>query len=382
MNRYDFDTPIDRHASDSIKWRKYRNRDVIPLWIADMDFPSPPEVSAALHRRVDHGIYGYGTPSDDLIQTIIVHLQRAYDWAIEADWIVWLPGLVTGLNVACRGVGEPGNVVATAVPVYPPFLTAPKFSRRLLYESRMIVEGNRWQLDFDDLEKNLPAESAMFILCNPQNPTGRIFDREELERLVRLCTARDIVICSDEIHCDLLIEPSRRHVPLATLSPETANRTITLMAPSKTYNIPGLGCSFAVISNDALRRRFCRAMAGIVPDVNVLGLIAAQAAIGHGGPWLSELIAYLRTNRDMVYQEIKNMPGLSMILGEATYLAWIDARALHLDSPQQFFEQHGVGLSDGADFGAPGFLRLNFGCRRELLHQALQRMSEAIGSLR
>jgi cystathionine beta-lyase len=375
---FDFDTGIDRRDSDSHKWRKYKDQDVIPMWVADMDFASPPAVLQALHQRVDHAIFGYAEPMPRLKEAVVEHLHQRHRWAISPEWIVWLPGLVTGLNVACRSVGRPGAGVLTTPPIYPPFFTAPRLAGKRLQTVPLVHGAARWELDLDGLGQAAKGGTSLFLLCNPHNPTGRVFTRQELEALAELCLNANLTICSDEIHCDLVLEPGCRHLPMASLSPEVARRTITLMAPSKTFNLPGLGCAYAVISDPKLRRRLLRAMAGIVPHVNILGYVAAQAAYEHGAPWLDALLAYLRNNRQLVYQAIGQMEGLRMTPVEATYLAWIDARHGGLEDPVRFFERNGVGLSDGALFGAPGFLRLNFGCPRSLLATALERMTHAL----
>ena len=325
---FNFDSPPDRRRTDSAKWRKYYGKDIIPMWVADMDFTSPALIMEALHQRIDHGVFGYGAVDQALSDTVIDYLQRSFQWQVDPGWIIWLPGLVPGLNVACRSVGEPGDSVLTTVPVYPPFLSAPKNMQRRLVTSRLRHDDYHWELDFDDLRKSMDHQTRLFLLCNPHNPTGRVLTRKELITLAGICLDRGLVICSDEIHCDLILEPGCRHIPMASLSPEIARNTITLMAPSKTYNIPGLGCSFAVISDDTLRRRFKRAMAGIVPHVNILGIVAAQAAYAYGGPWLEAVIDYLRNNREMVDQAVSRMRGLAMGKVQATYLAWIDAREL------------------------------------------------------
>jgi len=375
----DFDEIVDRTGTASEKWDRYRGRDVIPLWVADMDFRSPPAVIEALRARVEHGIFGYTHPPAELPQVIGGVLLRDYGWSIESDWIVWLPGLVTGLNVACRAVGRGGDEVLTAVPVYPPFMSAPRNSMRNVVPVPLAEDAGRWTLDFDALEKAVTPRSRLFLLCNPHNPTGRMYDREELARLAELCRRRSLFICSDEIHAGLALDQDKRHIPIATLSPETASRTITLFAPSKTFNIPGLGCAFAVIPDPGLRSLFLGAMEGIVPHVNVLGYTAALAAYRDGGRWLADLLEYLRGNRDLVEREIARMPGLAMKHVEATSLAWIDARRTGLADPAAFFEKVGVGLSDGAVFGGPGFVRLNFGCPRSILREALGRMAKAVG---
>ena len=378
---FDFDRMIDRKHTESAKWQKYKGRDVIPMWVADMDFLSPPAVVEALHSRVAHGIFGYGIPGPALVETVTDYLHQTYQWQVQTDWIVWLPGLVTGLNVTCRSIGTSGDQVLTTVPVYPPFLSAPKNSDRRLVTSRMSLSNQLWQWDLADLEAQMDDRTRLFILCNPHNPTGRVFSRAELMALAQICLKHNLVICSDEIHCDLVLESGRHHLPLASLDPEIARHTVTLMAPSKTYNIPGLSCSYAIISNDRLRRAFKRAMAGIVPHVNVLGLAAAQAAYALGQPWLHELKRYLLENRDVTFDAVRRMPGLSMAPVEATYLAWIDARELSVANPAKWFEAAGVGLSDGAEFDGAGFVRLNFGCPRPQLTHALERMEQALSQL-
>jgi cystathionine beta-lyase len=377
-----FDPVIDRRGTASLKWGKYRERNVIPLWVADMDFRSPPAVVEALKARVDHGVFGYTVTPAALVDTVLEMLAREYGWRVEAPWLVWLPGLVTGLNIACRATGEDGDGVLTTVPVYPPFLSAPGLSRRELATAPMARNGGRWELDFDQLERAVDRCSRLLLLCSPHNPTGRVFERSELTALAEFCERHNLILCSDEIHSGLVLDPGRVHIPTATLGPETARRTITLMAPSKTFNLPGLGCAFAVIPDTELRRRFRRVMAGIVPHVNALGYTAALAAYREGREWHRALLTYLRANRDLVAGAVAQMPGLTMTAVEATYLAWIDASGTGLEDPAGFFEEAGVGLSDGREFGAPGFLRFNFGCPRSLLAEALERMRFALDGRR
>jgi cysteine-S-conjugate beta-lyase len=403
LTAFDFDRGVDRRGSDSLKWNKYAGRDILPLWVADMDFAAPPAVLDALRRRIDHGVFGYGQPGPALVEAVQEHCRREYGWAIAAEWIVWLPGLVTGLHVASRAVGQAGDAVFTATPVYPPFLSAPEYSGRRLVAAPLALtaglrdEGqglsrsgfsqspspspHRWGWDFAAVAEVMKRDKPkLWQLCHPHNPVGRAWREEELREILRLAEKHDVVVCSDEIHCDLMLEP-RRHIPFASLGPEAARRSITLMAPSKTFNIPGLGCAFAVISDARLRRDFRSAMHGIVPHVNTLGLVACEAAYRDCGDWRAASADYLRGNRDRVAAAVAALPGLAMAEVEATYLAWIDARGLNVDNPQRFFEQAGVGLSDGADFGAggAGFVRLNFGCPRATLDAALARMARAIG---
>jgi cystathionine beta-lyase len=375
---FNFDAIIDRRGADSFKWNKYGERDVLPLWVADMDFAAPPAVIAAIRQRVEHGVFGYAAPWPALFDAVICHLQRAYGWRVEAQWLVWLPGLVSGLNVACRAVD--GGVL-TATPVYPPFLSAPRFSGRHLSTAPLRLTHREWSWDFPALEAALTPDTRLLLLCHPHNPVGRAWNEAELGELANFCQRHDLIVCSDEIHCGLLLDEQRRHLPLASLSEDSARRTITLMAPSKTYNIPGLGCAFAVIPDAALRYRFVEAMAGIVPHVNVLGLVACEAAYRDCDEWHDALLAYLRGNRERLELAIAAMPGLSVSRVEATYLAWIDARGLGVDNPALFFEAAGVGLSSGADFGLPGWLRLNFGCPRSTLDLALERIHSACCTL-
>jgi cysteine-S-conjugate beta-lyase len=376
---YDFDEIIERRGTSCEKWEKYRGRDIIPLWVADMDFRSPPAIIEALHERVSHGVFGYTSAPESLGEAVVDALQAEYDWQVREEWITWLPGLVTGLNIACRAVGAPEDEVITFTPVYPPFMSAPPLSGRKAVLVPLLLQGGRWGFDLEALERAVTPRTRLLLLCSPHNPVGRVWTGLELAALADFARRHDLVICSDDIHAGLVLDEATRHIPIATLSPDADRRTITLLAPSKTFNVPGLGCSFAVISDDSLRRAFRKAMGRIVPHVNLLGYTAAEAAYRHGEEWRQELLAYLRGNRDLVAQEVGQMPGLSVAHVEATYLSWIDLRGREIVDPVRFFEEAGVGLSGGADFGLPGFVRLNFGCPRALLAEALRRMRVALG---
>jgi len=371
---FDFDTVIDRRNTGSEKWDRYAGQDIIPLWVADMDFRSPPAVLEALQQRVEHGVFGYSRPPEELVAVVLAMLRQEYGWQVQPEWLVWLPGLVCGLNVSCRAVGVPGDAVATFTPVYPPFLTAPGLAGRELISVPLVEQQDRWEMDLEVLEQAITPRTRLLLLCSPHNPVGRVWSREEQLALADLVERHDLMVCSDEIHAGLVLDSGKTHIPFACLTPELARRTITLLAPSKTWNIPGLGCSFAVIPDKQLRRSFRDVMAGIVPHVNLLGYTATLAAYRDGEPWRQALLGYLRQNRDLVLEAIQAMPGLKTWPVEATYLAWIDAQGLGVADPAGLFEQAGVGLSDGAPFGAPGFVRLNFGCPRSLLQQALERM--------
>ena len=376
-----FDDYPDRRGRPSLKWGKYEGKDILPLWVADMDFRAPPAVLETAKKEAEFGNYGYAKAHPGLIESVIHHCQSLYDWKIDPNWLVWLPGMVCALNVCCRMQQGKAKQALTHVPVYPPFLSAPGNFGLSCTHLPLKLEGSRFSMDFQLMENTSTHPCDLFMLCHPHNPVGTAFTKEELERFSKWALQRELLICSDEIHCDLLLDPDLRHIPLGNLNPETAEHTITLMAPSKTYNLPGFGCSFAIISNADLRVRFKKAMAGIVPDPAAMGFHLAEVAYRDSEEWRQCLLAYLRTNRDYALSKLLTMPGLTPYSPSATYLLWIDARKLGTDDPHRFFEEHGVGLSDGRDFGAPGFLRLNLGCARSLLEEALNRMERACSSL-
>ncbi len=384
MDDFNFDQLIERRGTGSLKWERY-DPDVLPLWVADMDFASPEPAIQALHARVDHGLFGYELPSADLTEVICARLARLYGWAVLPEQIVFLPGLVTGINAACRAVGRPGEAVLVQTPVYPPFLTAPANHGLQLQTAELtpVVEGSilRYEIDYAAFEAAITPETRLFLLCHPHNPTGVDYSPQELSRLAEICLRHNVVICSDEIHCDLLLDGTR-HTPLGALSPEVAAASITLMAPSKTYNVPGLGCSFAVIPQPELRRRVCEGCSGIVAHVNSMGLTAALAAYRYGDEWLAAACRYLTANRDALVHFVQTrLPELRTTVPQATYLAWLDCRGAVSGSPYEFFLEHArVGLNEGEEFGpgGQGFVRLNFGCPRSRLMTALEKMEAAL----
>ena len=379
--KFDFETPVDRHGTASVKWNKYGSRDIIPMWVADMDFACAPAIVEALRERVDHPIYGYSEPPSGLVDATVAHLKNEYGWQIEPDWIVWLPGLVVGLNVVCRAFGREGADVLTAVPIYPPFLSAPANAARNAVRVQMIESDGVWRWDMAALEEAITPSSRVLLLCNPHNPVGRVFSRDELREIADACVRHNLILCSDEIHNGLILDTDKRHIPIASLSEDIAQRTVTLMSASKTFNLPALGCAYAIASNPDVRAKLRKAMAGIVHHVGLMGYVATEAAYRRGKEWQIALLDYLRGNRDLVEREIAKMAALRIWHAEATYLSWIDACELHTDNPLKFFNDAGVGLYDGALFGTPGFLRLNFACPRPLLGKALERMARAVQSL-
>jgi len=381
---YDFDQIIDRRHTESLKWRYY-DEDVLPLWVADMDFAVPEPVIRALQERVAHGIFGYGLPPGSLREVIQGRLARLYGWHVETGEIFFVPGVVTGFNLACHAIGAPGDEVLVETPVYPPMLSAPGDAERICKVVPLVEGRERYEHDFDAFEQAVTEHTSLFLFCNPHNPVGRVFETTELERLAEICLRHDIVICSDEIHCDFIYQ-GHRHVPIASLSPEVAAQTITLLAPSKTYNIAGLSCSVGVIQNPDLRARLKQTCTGLVPHVNVLGYTAGLAAYRDGQAWLDALLVYLEENRDYLLKyTATHMPGIKCKQPEGTFLAWLDCRETSIPgNPHQFFlERARVALNDGATFGrgGEGFVRLNFGCPRATLTEALERMQATLEEL-
>lgn len=377
---YNFDTCPDRNGYGSLKWDKYKNHDILPFWVADMDFVSAPEILAAIKARLDHGVFGYTIPYEEPVQAVLNYLKHQHSYEARARWLDFLPGLVPAINMCCHAFTEAGDSIMTATPVYPPFLTAPDYSKRELISVPLCLNGeDRWTLDFDAMEAAIQPNTRMFILCNPHNPVGRVYTKEEIICLGDFCEKHNLILISDEIHCDLIFDKTVKHVVTATLSEAIAARTITLMAPSKTYNLPGLAFAFSIIENDKLRLQFRRAIRGIITEVNCFGYAACTAAYNHGEAWRQELLAYLRDNYELIYQFMKEkIPEIVFRPMESTYLAWLDVSGLKLENPIQFFEDHGIGLSDGVPFGSPQHLRLNFGCPRDRLLEALEKMASAI----
>jgi cystathionine beta-lyase len=382
--KYDFNQVVERKGTDSIKWQRYGN-DVIPLWVADMDFVSPEPIVKALHERVDHRVFGYAGPDEELIRVIQERLKRLYRWDVLAEHMVFVPGVVTGLNLAFQLFADPGNGVLVQPPVYSHFITDPVIRGRTLIDPPLIKKRGTYEIDFDAFEKTITTRTKIYVLCNPHNPVGRVFRTDELEQLADICIRHNILICADEIHCDLLY-PGYQHIPIATLGNEVAERTITLMSPSKTFNLAGLKCSFAIISNPLLREAWVRGSEGLIPHVNIMGLTAALAGFKDGQDWLDQCLSYLKGNRDFLVEYVREkLPSIGMTRMEGTYLAWLDCRQSGIrGNPFHFFLKKGkVALNDGAECGkgGEGFVRLNFACPRKTLVDALERMTGALEGL-
>ena len=377
---FNFDSCPERAGTDSTKWHKYTNKDIIPCWIADMDFTSPPAVIDAVQARAAHGVFGYPAQRDGVFASVVNHVRRRHGWEIKPEWVTFMCSLVPGIHATIRAASKPGESVVTTAPVYPPFLSAPVISERHPIKLEMVFVDGRWTFDWAALEAACAQPHAkVLLLCNPYNPLARVFDRGELDRLAALVRKHDLTVCSDEIHCDLVLDPAAQHIVFAALGEDIAARTVTLMAASKTFNVAGLTCGFAIIPDAGLRTRFRRILQGMSLDQNVFGLAATQAAFEHGEPWRLECVEYLRGNLDLIEQELKSMPGVVLRQRpQASFLAWFDITALGFEDAHAEFEKGGIGFSNGADFGGPGHVRLNFGCPRERLREILRRMKAVV----
>jgi cystathionine beta-lyase len=350
-----------------------------------MDFISAEPILEALRQRVDQGFFGYTCPPEALRLLIREYLRRQYRWEIQDEELFFLPGLVCGLNLSFLSFTNPGEGVLVQPPVYHHFVKDPVLHGRALVDPPLVPRGDTYEIDFDAFEQSITDRTKIFILCNPHNPVGRVYTQQELQRLAGICLRHGLIICSDEIHCDLLYPPFR-HIPIATLNPEVADRCITLMSLSKTYNLAGLGFAFAIIQNPELQRSWKNTSLGIVPHVTIMGHVAALAALKEGGEWLAQVLAYLRDSRDFLSQYMKQrLPDIHGTHIEATYLAWLDCRQVGTPGdPFDFFLREAkVALMDGKEFGrgGEGFVRLNFACPRKTLTEALNRMSDALKRL-
>ncbi|MGB0416209.1 MAG: MalY/PatB family protein [Coraliomargarita sp.] len=377
---YNFDSCPERAGYGSLKWDKYAGKDILPLWVADMDFTSAPEILNALQTRLDHGVFGYTVPFAEPVDAVLNYLNRQHGYSAQASWLNFLPGLVPAINLCCHAFTQPGDSVMTATPVYPPFLSAPDYANRELIKAPLCLNTeDNWTLDFDTMEQLVKANTKVFVLCSPHNPVGRVYSREELLQLGDFCERHDLVLISDEIHCDLVFDDSATHTVTASLSEAIAQRTVTLMAPSKTYNLPGLACAFSVIENSKLRLQFQKTIRGIITEVNCFGYAGCAAAYNHGEPWRQALLAYLKSNYELLFKFVKEeLPDITFRPMQATYLAWFDVSRLELENPVKFFEDHGIGLSDGVPFDGAQHLRLNFGCPRSRLQEGLEKVAIAV----
>ncbi len=376
---FDFDLVTERRGTGCIKYD--RRPELDPFWVADMDFPSCPEILEALRRRVEHGVFGYAQPHEGLLSALDGYLRERRQAEVPARHILHLAGLVPALSLAARAFCGPGDALMTCTPVYPPFLNVHRDARVDLITVDHVFSQGRWHFDWEAMERAVTKQTRLFLLCNPQNPLGRVFTKAEILQLASFCQQHDLVLVSDEIHCDLVLdEAATPHVSALNLPAELARHTVTLLSPSKTWNIAGLGYAIAVIPDDSLRLRFETARGHTLSEVNALGYYAAEAAYRHGEPWRREMLAYLRQNRDTLADFLaRNCPELRHTAPQATYLGWIDARLLGHENPAALLEEKaGLFLSDGAFFGWPGWLRFNFGCPRQRMLEGLEKLRGAL----
>lgn len=371
-----FATCPDRRGTGSEKWDRWQGRDVLPLWVADMDFAAPEVVLDAIRARVSHGVFGYTHDTPGFAPALAAHLEALHGWTIDPARVVGTPGVVTGLALSARLLAGDGDGIITFTPVYPPFLTLPARAGRRCLPVPLLQESDRWSIDWDALER-AAAQAKLFWLCHPHNPTGTVFSRSELLRIADLAERHGLTVVSDEIWSDLVLDEALGHVPFASLDHPAARKAITLTAPSKTWNLAGLACAAAILPDAGMKARWRPAGGGLVPMVNPLGYTAAEAAWRHGDPWRRQLVAVLRRHRDLVSAAVAKIPGLSCVPAQATYLSWIDCRQTGVADPQAACEAAGLGPSDGREFGTPGFVRLNNACPTDRLEEALRRLAAA-----
>lgn len=376
----DFDRIHQRRGTGSIKWDRFPG--LTPYWVADMDFQSPQCIIDALTQRVEHGIFGYANAHKGLVAAISDYLERQHHHQLDPDSLIHLPGLVPALSLACRAFLEADQEVMICSPVYYPFHKVHRDAKARLIDVPHIRKQDRWEFDWEKMENAVTTKTRLFILCNPQNPLGRVFSREEILNIVDFCQRHQLVLISDEIHCDLILEPELQHSSILSLAPEMRRHAIALMAPSKTYNIAGLGYAFAVIEDSSLRQRFNQAIGCTLPEINALAMFAAEAAYQQGEPWRQQLLSYLRNNRDTLFQFIsEEIPEIRIFEHHATYLYWLDCSHLKLSNPAKFFADNAnIYLTDGRPFGSSQHVRFNFGCPTQLMLDGLTAMKQAINS--
>ena len=351
---------------------------MLPFWVADMDLPMAPVVVEAVRERLRHPILGYTATPSTVAEAFVAWLARRYGWVVREEWLVWLTGVVPGFNLAAQTLARPGAELLMFSPAYPPFFKVAERAH-LRNAVSMLVQGRdgRWEMDFDDLATRISPHTALVLFCNPHNPTGRVYERAELERLAALVVENDTVLVSDEIHCPLVLDAHCRHIPIASLHDAIAQRSISLFAPTKAYNFPGLGGAVAVVPDASLRERFAAAVKGMASNVSPLAYAALTAAFNDDA-WLNDLNAFLASNGARLERAVADIGTLRTTHVEGTYLAWLDVSELGLPDPAAHFEACGLGLSDGEEFGAKGFLRFNFGCPRSLLEQGIERLRRAV----
>ena len=386
--KYDFDQIIDRRNTNSVKIDALKEvfgaDDLIPLWVADMEFLSPPEITDALKKRVEHGIFGYYTPDDAYFKSIINWLKNRHSWTVDKQDVIFVPGVVKGFAFAIDAFTNVGDKIIIQPPVYPPFKTTSEGLNRKIVNNPLIYDNGQYSMDFDNLREVAKTGCKMLILCNPQNPSGRIWSKDELSELAEICFDNQILVVSDEIHSDLVL-PGNEHIPFATVSNKAAQNNITLMAPSKTFNIAGIVSSFAVVENEEIRKKYFNYLnARQLGDGTIFGYIAAEYAYEYGEEWLNQALEYIQENIDFVDDYLqKNIPQIKAVKPDASFLIWLDCRALNLSQPELeklFIKKAKLALNSGTMFGkeGKGFMRLNVGCPRITLEKALDNLKKAV----
>jgi cysteine-S-conjugate beta-lyase len=387
---YNFDRAIDRRGTDSVKWdllnEEFGRDDVLPMWVADMDFAAPPEVCSALNARAEHEIYGYTIRPNSYYESIIYWIKSRHNWSIEKESIINTPGIVPALATAVIAFSNPGDKIIIQPPVYHPFYSVIEGNGREIVANNLKLSDGNYEMDFEDLESKIDDNVKMIILCNPHNPIGKVWGENELKRLGEICKSHNIIIVSDEIHSDIIYK-GYKHTPIASISEELSEITITCMAPSKTFNIAGLSTSYTIIPNEILREKFNLTQDSLgIGTGNLFGVCALEAAYVNGEKWLEALINYLDKNMDYMVNFVNNnIDGIKAYKPEGTYLGWLDCRelGLHGDKLKEFMiHKARVGLSDGNIFGEPGegFMRINLGCTRSMLVEGLNRIKNAVDS--
>ncbi len=380
MTTSPFDTVIDRSNTGSIKWHKF-DKDVIPMWVADMEFATPDAVTKALHERIDHPILGYTTAPDSLVSVVNQYCLNRHSWSIDNECLSWVPGVLPAITALCQLAGQPGDEIISFPPVYHPLLEIPIKTGRKRIDVPMLYRDHTWHIDFASLENAFTDKTAALLLSSPHNPMGIVFTEEELYRLAALCTEHNVMLVSDEIHCDLILNKTKKHIPTALAAKEFSQCVATIMSPSKTFNLAGANCSFAHIARPEWLEKFNTEINYTVPLVPTLSYVAAEAAYSSGWEWHEQLISYLRGNHAYLVDRINNTDGLSMDPVDATYLAWIDTRKLGIGDAYEFFKNAGTGLSPGSQFGDKNYQRLNFACSRSQLESGVSRMIDAVNGL-
>jgi cysteine-S-conjugate beta-lyase len=377
--KVNFDEIIDRHNTESYKWDFWGDdENMIPMPVADMDFRCAEPIIDALRLATEHGIYGYSISPKELPDLLVKQIFEKYNWRIEKEWIVFTPGLEPAITTACKAFGGENKSILTPIPVYHPFLFGIGHSKSKIITTELIAQNNRFTLDFDDIERSIEPNTGLFMFCNPHNPGGTVFTKVELEKLSEICLKNNVIICSDEIHAEILIDKTKKHIPIASLNNAIEQNSITLLSPSKTYNIAGMAFSFAVIPNESIRNKFMAEKAGMMPAISRHAYLAAMAAYKDCEFWKEELLIYLRKNHDYLFERINKLPGLKMLPLDATYLAWIDYRDSPVKNLHEILLKNGVRLIEGALFKGSGFLRLNFACPFSVLEEAVNRIEKAV----